>query len=269
MTGDGENPPLLVVHSTEGYTAQSAADWMRSQNTMSNAVYDPRTRKRIQLLDWHRNARSLRNEAGGVETNNRPNVFQLEIVGFAKAIPNYPDEWFRNLGDEIERLIAVLNLPRNFPAPFLPYPASFGKGNGVRLTAKQWATAGGIVGHQHVPENDHGDPGDLSRLIPLITPGVTPTMSQPDHTLSTSEVANLKEMQRMLRVRAGYAGAIDARPGTKTLEAVKRLDDKIDDWIDDARQADSTTDDARLGAAIRPALDLWFQASGVRGQLDV
>ncbi|MGP3971520.1 hypothetical protein [Streptomyces sp. 6N223] len=41
-----------------------------------------------------------------------------------------------------------------------PYPASYGP-NGVRLTGAQWLAYYGWLGHQHVPENDHGDPGDI------------------------------------------------------------------------------------------------------------
>ena len=41
-----------------------------------------------------------------------------------------------------------------------PYPESYGKG-GQRFSFDRWRAFKGWCGHQHVPENTHGDPGAL------------------------------------------------------------------------------------------------------------
>ncbi|MBD9700618.1 peptidoglycan-binding protein [Streptomyces sp. ID01-12c] len=45
------------------------------------------------------------------------------------------------------------------------------------MTGTQWNSFRGWCGHQHVPENDHGDPGsmDFGRVIELAKGGPTPT----------------------------------------------------------------------------------------------
>jgi hypothetical protein len=52
---------------------------------------------------------------------------------------------------------------------FEAYPASYGTSNGVRLSDSQFDTYSGWLGHQHVPQNDHGDPGAFpwARLVEL------------------------------------------------------------------------------------------------------
>ncbi|HEY6222818.1 MAG TPA: hypothetical protein VIW26_03470, partial [Gemmatimonadales bacterium] len=44
--------------------------------------------------------------------------------------------------------------------------------NGVRFTAAAWLAFDGWCGHQHVPNNDHGDPGaiDIARLLAIAAP---------------------------------------------------------------------------------------------------
>ena len=58
------------------------------------------------------------------------------------------------------------------PPTFLPYPESYGPTQ-VRMSPAQFARFEGICGHQHVPENTHGDPG-ISR-----SPATWPSLSRP------------------------------------------------------------------------------------------
>src|SRR5215471_17719630 len=53
----------------------------------------------------------------------------------------------------------------------LANPSSYGTSNGVRLSGSAWNAYKGILGHQHVPENDHGDPGDINIAAIM---GITP-----------------------------------------------------------------------------------------------
>jgi len=257
--------PLLILHTTEGTTAQGAADWMRKQRTMSHRVYNPTNNETIQLVPWNQPARSLRNLTGGVETNNRPNVYQLEIVGHAEAIPTYDPLWYENLAVEILWICDELDIPRTFPAPFIPYPASYGKHNGIRLTNTDWLNATGIIGHCHVPENTHGDPGDITRLIPLITGAPTP-MPTPDNPYANE----VNEALQILTDHAGYTGTLDGWFGPKALAALHTLknrklelmtlldtaENEINELLRQNTIHQLEADDAELGAAARKVLDV-------------
>lgn len=41
------------------------------------------------------------------------------------------------------------------------YPGSYGTGAAQRLSGSAWQTYRGVCGHMHVPENSHGDPGNI------------------------------------------------------------------------------------------------------------
>ena len=60
-------------------------------------------------------------------------------------------------------------VPLTSTVRWLPYPQSYGKTNGQRLSGPQYDAYRGILGHQHVSSNDHGDPGriDIAQLLDL------------------------------------------------------------------------------------------------------
>ena len=170
---------LLVLHTTEGSSFSGAKNWMAQQNTSSHVLYDPATDEYEQLIGWNVNARSLRNLSGGVETNNRGRVYQMEIVGRAADVPGYSDVWFQRLAGKVRDVAAATDTPLKFPWKFIPYstvrPSSYGANNGVRMSNAEWLEASGVCGHMHVPENTHGDPGDMSRLVAILNgPGPEP-----------------------------------------------------------------------------------------------
>lgn len=165
MTG-----PVLVLHTTEGTSLAGARRTMTANRSMSHWLCDPATGDFEQLVSTDVPARSLRNMAGGVETNNRRGVFQLEIVGQAHRVPTYNDDWYRKLADWVIDLCGRHGIPRRFPHPFAGNDA-YGLRGRVRMSHAQWMACTGIIGHQHVPENTHWDPGDISRLIFLVEEG--------------------------------------------------------------------------------------------------
>ena len=161
------SPNCIVLHTTESDpgTCEAVARYLVRMGYESHEVFDPSNGDLIQLLPPSQPGKSLVNLPGGVETNNRGGVYQIEIVGRAVDVPHYDDAWYERLR---VRLLVVCNFthtPYIFPLPFQPYPQSYGK-NLVRMTFDEWLVFEGICGHQHVPENDHGDPGalDIERL---------------------------------------------------------------------------------------------------------
>lgn len=133
---------------------------------------------------------ALRNLAGGVQTN-RDRVLQWELVGTCdpgRKSTSY--RWYEAddnvLRDLYRKVIApcrdLFGIPIVAP-PFQAYPASYGPSSGsnvVRMTGSFFDAYSGWLGHQHVPENTHGDPGAFpwSRMIALSGapsgPGTTP-----------------------------------------------------------------------------------------------
>lgn len=178
------HPVTLVLHSTQGGSASGAWVTMNRENSWSHDILSvPEGGTIIPCIPHNQYARSLVNLGGGVETNNRGGVIQVEIVGFANRasaeyygyvspkfiIPEWGDKELGMLADYIIRCHMDDGLPIVFPKPFLHYPASYGV-NGIRYTFNEWAHVEGIIGHQHVPENSHGDPGELNvrRLSEII-----------------------------------------------------------------------------------------------------
>jgi hypothetical protein len=176
------SPKCVVLHTTESNpgTCEAVAAYLVRMGYESHEVFDPSNGDLIQLLPPSEPGKSLVNLPGGVETNRRGGVYQIEIVGRAVDVPNYDDAWYERLR---VRLLVICNFtgtPYVFPLPFQPYPQSYGK-NLVRLNYDDWQTVEGLVGHQHVPENDHGDPGalDITRLQP------PPPQIEEDDTMPT------------------------------------------------------------------------------------
>ena len=159
---------VIVGHTTEsGFgTARGVADYLIAKGFEPHEVYDPSNDECIALLPDNLPGRALENDAGGVETNNRGGVYQIEIVGRAAEVPTYDDAWYARLAAHLRAVCARLGVPYVFPCPFIAYPDSYGQDRPQRLTGQAWLTIEGIIGHQHVPENSHGDPGalDVARL---------------------------------------------------------------------------------------------------------
>lgn len=162
--------PVLVVHTTETKpgTAQAVARILLRDGKAPHQVYDPSDGTVVHCHDWHMSGAALKNLAGGVETNRRGGVKQVEIVGYAAEVPFYGASWYENLGRYLNRVCDQTGTPKTFPYPFVP--GGYGTGAPQRLSNQQWLAVEGIVGHQHVPENSHWDPGglDVARLLPYL-----------------------------------------------------------------------------------------------------
>ena len=161
---------VLVLHTMDapaGSTyANNVAYLKRNMNIAPNWCCDPNTGQVDTLWGDGVASKSLENHPGGVQTNNRAGgVRQLEIYAWTASIHHQSGQWFSNLAKIVRDLCGRTGVPILFPCAF----------PGARLTAQQWLSVKGIVGHCHVPENNHTDPGDISRLVALLTKPVKPT----------------------------------------------------------------------------------------------
>jgi len=267
---------VLVLHSTEGSTFAGARRTLFANNSMSHWLGDPATGEFEELVDPSGPARSLRNLSGGVETNNRGSVYQLEIVGFAATIgrtgtEGYPDQWYRQLGEWVKTICNRHGILRRFPYPFVGQ-SGYGRNGVARLTNRQWQEVAGIVGHQHVPENTHWDPGNIRQLIPHVEGNTT----VPDRS------SFIEQWQRALVANGADLGdsgpngdGIDGDFGRLTLAgSVEILDGRNADIrqltadLEECQQdvADREADIDGLADVGRRFVGLWEEAQRLTGQ---
>lgn len=248
--GDIMKPNVIVLHTTEGSSFPSYGGGGSAPNfTVKGGTVR-------QHFYANESSRALRNLAGGVQTNTL-NVIQIELVGTCDKHgpglywPDADDADLAALVDLIDWLTDNYDVPLvTTSKPWLSYPTSYGSKSGQRMSFAEWEAFRGICGHQHVPENDHGDPGNfpIKRLIELVkakkgkpAPSKpTPAKPKPAPKPATKVVAlnsavkpgathaQVKELQQLL-VKAGYGpikGAYTTYYGTETQKAVARFHKK-------------------------------------------
>ncbi|WP_030777707.1 peptidoglycan-binding protein [Streptomyces sp. NRRL S-920] len=169
-------PNVLVLHTTEGTGIVSYRNGADAPNL--TALPDFKTKKFVvyQHFALDRSARALVNAPGGVETNTC-NAVQIELIGTCdpahkrtwgklKAGVHYvywPDapQWaYDALAGLIAWMHTHLGIPLTGPSQWPAYPSSYGK-TSARMSHAEWTAFRGVCGHLHVPENYHGDPGDV------------------------------------------------------------------------------------------------------------
>lgn len=94
-----------------------------------------------------------------------------------------PDWAIRDLGAFAKWAHDKHGVPLSSGLTFKAYPGSYGN-SGVRMSGATWNRFKGHCGHQHVPENDHGDPGAFPMAAILnAAKGGGPTPSLPKVSL--------------------------------------------------------------------------------------
>lgn len=182
--GSRINPNCGVLHTTESISWPGYEGGATAPNyTVYPDIKHRRLRFRAHFPD-EMSSRALRNLSGGVETNTA-NAVQVELIGTCDWTkrerwgsykvgvdylywPHAP-EWAL---DQLAEFIAWMNTMHKVRISgvehWLNYgpddrrpgisPASYGA-HPFRMTFGQWRQFYGWCGHQHVPENTHGDPG--------------------------------------------------------------------------------------------------------------
>ncbi|WP_326808187.1 LysM peptidoglycan-binding domain-containing protein [Streptomyces sp. NBC_01775] len=170
-----------VIHTTEGMTVPGYSGGRDAPNFTALPDIKNKRLRWYQHFDVDRSSRALVNLGGGVETNTL-NALQVELVGtcderHAKTWggkkagtdylfwPDAPDWALAEMGKFVRWCHDHHGIKMQSTVTWKPYKkgqagGSYGA-NGVRLSGKQWQGYYGWLGHQHVPENSHGDPGDI------------------------------------------------------------------------------------------------------------
>lgn len=175
-------PPRGVVHTTETGPIYRGATFYHIQidYTSSGGI------EIVQFIPLERASRALRNHSGGVQTNRQGDYcLNVAIADYAKnaavlaaastadspcvawaepfgltTMATWPDAIYNELGELMEWAEPEMGIPLVFPEPFDGGDA-YGYDGSVRISNSEWLDLSGWVGHQHVPENTHWDPGRL------------------------------------------------------------------------------------------------------------
>lgn len=181
--GDAMEVNVVVLHTTEGTTLPDYNGGAVAPNLTAVPDFAAKKLKWYQHFDIDVSSRALVNKPGGVQTNTN-NVCQVELVGtcdpathtkWTKAgyahifWPEAPDWALKGVADFLRWMKQNHDVPLIAAKTWLPYPQSGWSGSAARMSFAEWNSFKGVCGHQHVPENDHGDPGaiDISTILAL------------------------------------------------------------------------------------------------------
>lgn len=224
--GDLMEVNVACLHTTEGRTLPDYDGGAVAPNLTAVPDVAAKRLKWYQHFDVDRSSRALRNLSGGVETNTL-NVVQVELVGTCDPAahkkwgssphifwPEAPDWALKGVADFLAWAHANHGIPLTGPALWLPYPQSGAAGSTARMSFAQWENFNGVCGHQHVPENDHGDPGsiDFAKLIAYAKGGTPDTPQEPDVALTDADVERIATAvwQKMAKADGVYLAPTDA-----------------------------------------------------------
>lgn len=180
----------VVWHTTEGNSLPN----YRGGLDAPQFTYDPRRHVWYQHAPVNVAGRALVDTPGGV-TTNRQNVVQVEIIGTSgwatrrnsRRSYTLDEAWYiENLDDQaiedLAKFAAWMHTANGVPLT----ARGFGDwANGARrMTPGEWNTFYGHCGHQHVPENDHTDPGllPIQRILDRALSLVNGTPEKPKST---------------------------------------------------------------------------------------
>jgi hypothetical protein len=185
---------VIVWHTTEGTSLPTYGGGAEAPNLTAKPNFAAKRLEWFQHFDFDTSSRALANKAGGVQTNTL-NVCQIEIVGtcdpsthakWMKAgyahlyTPDLPAWAIRDLAAFAKWANADHGVPLESGLMFKAYPSSYGNSS-VRMSGASWNAFKGHCGHQHVPENDHGDPGafPMAAILTAAKGGTTTTKPSP------------------------------------------------------------------------------------------
>lgn len=113
-----------------------------------------------QYIPFDGNAGGLLHNAGTVDTNKMGDYcIQVAIIGYAKDAPTYSWNLLNALGDFMVWCNQEFGI--KIDAPLFYGSSAYGHDKPQRFTDQQWKDWDGWCGHQHVPNNEHWDPGKI------------------------------------------------------------------------------------------------------------
>lgn len=277
--GDSMEVNVVVTHTTEGRTLPDYGGGAVAPNL--TAVPDCAKQQLVwyQHFDIDVSSRALENRPGGVETNTL-NAVQVEYVGtcdpetrnrWVKAglaqnrdfvfWADAPDWALREVAEFLAWMHKEHGVPLVAAAPWLSYPSSYGSQRGQRMTAKEWEAFRGVCGHQHVPENDHGDPGSMN--IPKAIGYAKELLEQPATGTPQPKPPAAKPTVDLSKVVSAARTDPAARQGHQTYAAGVRLVEQALDKLN--YLAPGYASDGSYGTKTVAAYAAWQKHCGYSG----
>jgi hypothetical protein len=144
----------LCWHTTEGYNIDAMWRVLRDKNAAPHFVIDPGggDAEVYQCIALNRAARALEHPPGTPPTNTA-NCIQVEICDYAKNAGDWGHVIYRDLG----ALAALIDHRFNIRRGYRPFTVPAKK-----VTPAGFVRATGHLGHSHVPNNSHWDPGRMN-----------------------------------------------------------------------------------------------------------
>lgn len=171
-----------VLHTTEGNSyAGARAAYAKGVAPHFTVSFETGVFKVWQHIPLNKAARALAHTAGTVETN-RARCIQIEVVAHAGTAGTLQREYLNGLGRLMRWIESQTGIARKAPR-FLSDKDGIVLARDtspIRLSPADWITFSGWCGHQHVPGNDHWDPGaiDIDYLLKFEA-GVKPMIDPP------------------------------------------------------------------------------------------
>lgn len=268
-----------VIHTTEGPTLYNYEGGASAPTVTSVPDFKNKRLVHHQHFDVDESARALVNKPGGVQTN-QANAFQWELVGTCDPAthrswtsrgiahiywPEPPDWAVRDVAALMRWLHDNHGIPLAGRPVWLAYPASYGDSR-VRMSFAEWTNFRGWCGHQHVPENDHGDPGALpfDRILAVAKGGTVP---EEEDDMDATQAKQLAEVHKVLVPYMGWQykakGTVDAwallnnlsTQVTAQTAAIKALAGQLGDDVDTATVV-AAVEKAIADAVVKVSVDV-------------
>jgi hypothetical protein len=207
--GSAMETNVIVWHTTEGTSLPDYSGGSVAPNFTAKPDFAARRLVWYQHFGFDVSSRALVNAAGGVDTNTL-NVCQVEIIGTCDPAshkkwgstphlytPELPDWAIRDLAAFARWAHDNHSVPLESGLTFKAYPGSYGTSNGVRMSFSAWNGFKGHCGHQHVPENLHGDPGSLP-MAAILNAAKGGTTTSEEDPLAVTDADALKIARKVL-----------------------------------------------------------------------
>ena len=196
LGGFNGEPFKIIHHTTEGSSFKAARAAFKSNKSDPHFTVD--AAEIHQHIDTAETARSLKNQAGGVETN-RSSAVQIEMVGFAGR-PKDPAT-LANVARLCRWIESTHGVAQRWPNGFPRFSTNGKDPGGHNRDSHNWVGESGHYGHSQVPENDHWDPGYTSVEVAVVTPAAAAPApaalaeaAQPALAASVAEAAPVTEL---------------------------------------------------------------------------
>jgi len=150
--------PKLVWHTTEGTSFEGARQTLISNHDEPHCLVSVDGRHVVQFVPFDRSSKSLLHPAGTPETN-RAHCIQVEVCGFAHDSHNWTDDKYKRLAALAALIEHRTGIERHTHVRWASEVR--------RIAPTHFARTAGHVGHMHVPNNDHVDPGQGFRITDL------------------------------------------------------------------------------------------------------